>query len=326
METSAIIAKAQRCLALETDALQATSRIVGEHFVQVVRLMNNTLDRNAKLIFTGIGKSAHICEKLVGTFNSIGAPSTFIDPVRALHGDLGLCRQGDTLLAFSNGGETEEVIRLVNMVQRFGIETVAVTAQRDSSLAKLCPALLPYSAEVEACPLELAPTASTTACMAIGDAAAMVLLEMRAVKKEDFARFHPGGSIGKTLVPRVESVMRKGDRFSSASEEEDCRSCIEKMSKPNSGSIALTDSEGKLSGVLTDGDIRRLILSQPDFLDKPVKDYMTQDPITIATGSLAADALKIFERHSINDLIVVDADGTPIGLIDGQDLTKVRMV
>ncbi len=326
METSEIIAKAQRCLAIELEALQATSQRVDDRFAQVVRMMSDTLDANGKLIFTGIGKSAHICEKLVGTFNSIGAPSCFIDPVRALHGDLGLCRQGDMILAFSNRGETEEVLRLVAMVQRFGNKTVAVTSNLESSLSNLCDATLPYTAEKEACPLELAPTASTTASLAIGDAAAMVLLELRKFKKEDFARFHPGGSLGKTLVPRVDAVMRRGDRFSTASENETCRECLAIMTKPNCGSIALTDDSGKLSGVLTDGDIRRLILKQPDFLNQPVHAFMTRNPISIPSGSLAADALKLFESHNIDDLIVIDDAGKPIGLIDGQDLTKVRMV
>ena len=326
MENAQIIAKGQRCIDIEIAALKTTRDQLDDQFAVVARLVLQTVEEGKKLIFSGIGKNAHICEKLVGTCNSIGAPACFLDPVRALHGDMGLCREGDTLLAFSNSGETDELLRLLPMVRRFDVKTIAVTSHPESSLVNICDAALIYSANREACPLDLAPTASTTAAMAIGDALAMVLLELRAFSKEDFARYHPGGSLGRTLAPRVDEIMRGRERLATLPETATCKDCLESMSLHSSGCIALTDAQGRLTGVLTDGDIRRYILAQPNFLGMEVSAVMTRQPISIASGSYAADALKIFEKHSIDDLIVIDSDHRPVGIIDGQDLTKVRMV
>jgi len=326
MDTDSIIAKGRRCIDIEAAALQQTSKTLDGDFASVAQTLIETIDQGNKLIFSGIGKSAHIAQKLVGTFNSIGAPSSFLDPVNALHGDMGLCSDGDALLAFSNSGETEELLRLVTLVSRFNLKTIAVTSQADASLARLCSGRLLYSAEQEACPLDLAPTASSTACMAIGDAVAMVILEARAFSKEDFARFHPGGSLGKSLAVRVDEIMRPSGQFAQMPDTASCQDCLQRMTNPNSGCIALTDSDGKLTGVFTDGDIRRLVLSDPDFLSKTVSTFMTRNPITISSGSLAVEALRIFESRKIDDLIVVDASSLPIGVIDGQDLTKARLV
>ena len=326
MDTKAIISRGQKCIDLEIDALRSTRDQIDENFAKIVALIQSTLENGSKLIFSGIGKNAHICEKLVGTFNSIGAPSCFLDPVRALHGDLGLCRSGDCLLAFSNKGETEELLRLIPIAIRFELTSIAVTARSDSSLAELCQKTLHYSAEKEACPLDLAPTASTTASIAIGDALAIALMESMSVSKEDFARFHPGGSIGRTLAPRVENLMRDKDRLPLIIASDSCRQGIETMTSARCGCIIAQNEDGTLAGVLTDGDIRRLILKNPSFLDSPITDFMTRNPISIQASSLAAEALKIFESHSIDDLIVVDSDNRPIGVIDGQDLTKARLI
>ena len=326
MDTDEIIAKGRRCIDIEAEALTQTSAALDADFAAIAQSLIDTLEKGNKLIFSGIGKSAHIARKLVGTFNSIGAPSSFLDPVNALHGDMGLCRKGDALLAFSNSGETEELLRLVTLVSRFDLQSVAVTSRKDSSLSQICSASLVYSADKEACPLDLAPTASSTACMAIGDAVAMVILEARAFSREDFARFHPGGSLGKSLAVRVDEIMRPSGQFAQLPDSATCEDCLQQMTNPNSGCIALTDAKGALSGVFTDGDIRRLVLSDPEFLKKPVATFMTPNPITISAGSLAVEALRIFESRKIDDLIVIDSDGRPIGVIDGQDLTKVRMV
>ena len=326
MDHQHIIAKGQRCIDIEIEALQATRDALDESFATVVELLKETIARGKKLILTGVGKNAHICEKLVGTFNSIGSPACFLDPVRALHGDMGLCREGDAVLAFSNSGETSELLRFLPMVSRFDVRTIAVTSRPDSSIAHLCEASLLYIVRKEACPLDLAPTASTTAAMAIGDAVAMVLLELLSFSREDFAKFHPGGSLGRNLAPRVDDIMREARRMATLPDTATCKECLESMSRHSSGCIALTDAQGRLSGVMTDGDIRRYILSRPDFLDTPVAQVMTRKPITIASGSFAAQALKTFERHRIDDLIVVDSESRPIGIIDGQDLTKLRVV
>jgi len=320
------VAKGRQCIEIEIEALGKTAERLDERFAEAVFLIERTVRRDKKLLLSGVGKSAHVCEKLVGTFNSIGAPACFIDPVRALHGDMGLCREGDVLLAFSHGGETEELLRFAPLVKRFDLATVAVTSRPESSLAALCDLLLPYHVDREACPLELAPTASAVASMALGDALAMVLLEALALSKEGFARFHPGGSLGRALAPRVDSIMRSDRRFARLPETARCRECLRRMSNPSSGSVALTAEDGTLSGVLTDGDVRRLVLDRPGFLDEPASKHMTRRPVTIRSGSLAAEALKIFQTHAIDDLIVVDEAARPVGIIDGQDLTKVRLV
>lgn len=326
MDPSRIIEKGQRCIEIEIEALRATCDSLDARFARVAVILNATVERGGKIILSGVGKNAHICEKLVATLNSIGAPATFLDPVRALHGDLGLCRQGDILLAFSNSGETDEILRLATLVKRFDLTTVAVTARPDSALSELCDERLLYRADREACPLDLAPTASTCAAMAIGDALAMVLLEMRSFSREDFARFHPGGELGRTLAPRVDQIMRSGDRLATLPDTALGEQCLQLMSQLSSGCIALTGADGRLAGVLTDGDIRRFILARPGFLKAPISEVMTRSPISIRSGAFAAEALKVFERHRIDDLIVVDRDSRPIGVIDGQDLTKVRMV
>ncbi|MBC2606832.1 KpsF/GutQ family sugar-phosphate isomerase [Pelagicoccus albus] len=326
METPEIIAKGKLCLDIEIAALQATKDTLDEGFANAVRILHSTLQQGNKLILSGVGKNAHICQKLVGTLNSTGAPSTFLDPVQALHGDLGLCRQGDTVLAFSNSGETAELLRFLPMVQRFDVKTIGVTAKPDSSLAGMCDATLVYSIVKEACPLELAPTASTTAAMAIGDAVAMVLLELNAISREDFAKYHPGGALGRVLSPKVDEIMRSKDRLAALPSDSPCKDCLSEMSAKSSGCIALLNPDQTLAGIMTDGDIRRYILSHPNFLDSPASSVMTANPITISSGSYAAQALKKFERHSIDDLIVVDSGNRPIGIIDGQDLTKVRVV
>lgn len=326
MDSALIIQKGQRCIDIEIDALRATRDQLDDTFSAVAQTVLQTIQKGKKLIFSGIGKNAHICEKLVGTFNSIGAPSCFIDPVRALHGDMGLCCEGDTLLAFSHSGETEELIRFLPMIKRFDLQTIAVTSRPESTLAKLCHLPLLYRSEREACPLDLAPTASTAAAMAIGDAVAMVTLEMRRFGKQDFAKYHPGGSLGRNLAPRVEELMRGGDRLATLPQTASGEACLRRMSATSSGCIALTSEDGTLAGVLTDGDIRRVILSHPDFLREPISAVMTKSPIAIRKGAYAAEALKIFETHRIDDLIVIDEANQPIGIIDGQDLTKLRVV
>ncbi len=326
MNNDEIIAKGKHCIDIEAEALRQTSTHLGEDFARVATAVFEVLKEGKKLIFSGIGKNADIARKLVGTFNSIGVPSTFLDPVNALHGDMGLCRKGDALLAFSNSGETEELLKLVPLLKRFDTLAIAITSKPESNLAALCDHSLTYSAEHEACPLDLAPTASSTASMAIGDALAMVTLEWRAFSREDFVKFHPGGSLGKSFAASVEDIMRPAGQYAQTSEDTTCQECLERMTNANSGCIALTSASGALGGVFTDGDARRLILKDRDFLAKPVSDYMTRDPITIKQGSLAVEALRIFEARKIDDLIVIDGDRRPIGVIDGQDLTKARIV
>ncbi|HWA08968.1 MAG TPA: KpsF/GutQ family sugar-phosphate isomerase [Opitutaceae bacterium] len=321
------LARARACLRIETEAIAATARQLGPEFVAAARAVEATIEAGGKLIFSGVGKSAHIANKLCGTFNSTGVSSCFLDATQALHGDLGLVDEGDLALLLSNSGQTEEIVRLVPLLKRFGLRVVALTSQPDSDLARSADYRLTYRVPREACPLRLAPTASTTAALALGDALAMVLLESRGVTRDDFARFHPAGNLGMQLLLHVRDIMRSGDRLPVAPETVTTQEAILRMTKAKSGSIALVHPRnGKLTGILTDGDFRRSALTGPDFLRQPVAKFMTRRPKTIRDNALGVDALRVFEACKIDDLIVVDARGRPVGLIDGQDLPKLKIV
>jgi arabinose-5-phosphate isomerase len=321
-----VLARARACIRLESDALERTAATLGPEFVEVARAVEATIAAGRKLIFTGVGKSAHIVQKLTGTFNSTGVSSCFLDATQALHGDLGLCTGGDLAILLSNSGQTEEILRLLPVLKRQGVRLVAFTQHADSDLAKNCDFRLLYAVPREACPLALAPTASTTAALALGDALAMVLLEARGFTRDDFARYHPAGNLGALLL-RVRDIMRTGDRLPVAPETVTTQEAILAMTRAKSGSIALVGGRGgRLTGILTDGDFRRSALTGPDFLQRPVRDFMTRNPKVVSENALGVDALRLFEAHKIDDLIVVDAKGRPVGLIDGQDLPKLKIV
>ncbi len=326
-EQSSLLARGRACITIEAEALRATADGLDETFCEVVAILDRAVRAGRKVIFSGVGKSAHIARKLVGTFNSTGAPACFLDPVNALHGDLGLCRGGDVAVLLSNSGATEELIRLVPLLKRFAVGTVTLTGRPDSPLAHACDATLAYHVPREACPLKLAPTASTTAALATGDALAMVLLEQRGFTKEDFARLHPAGNLGRILLLRVADVMRAGERFPVLPHDRSTQEAILAMTRAKAGCLALTDPEtGRLSGVFTDGDFRRSALSGPGFLEKPVAGFMTRNPVIVREDALAVDALKIFEASKIDDLLVIDSEGRPRGLVDGQDLPRFHLV
>ncbi len=327
LDSSFVLKRARQCLEIEEQALAATRESLGPGFVAVARAFHEAIAAGRKLIFTGVGKSAHIAQKLAGTFNSTGAPSFFLDATQALHGDLGMVSEGDVALILSNSGQTDEVLKLVPVLRRFGLKLVAFTAKPDSDLAQGCDLSLIYTVPREACPLALAPTASTTAALALGDALAMVLLEARGLTRDDFARYHPAGNLGRVLLLKVGDIMRAGDRLPVAADNITLQDAILLMTKARSGSIALVHPKsGKLTGILTDGDFRRSALQGGDFLSRPVKTFMTANPKTISADALGVDALRMFEAHKIDDLIVVNAKGKPVGLVDGQDLPKLKIV
>lgn len=326
-EQSSQLARGRECILIEARALEATAAALDESFVAAVELLHATVSAGRKIITAGIGKSGSIAEKLVGTLNSIGAPTCFLDPVNALHGDLGLCSEGDCAILFSNSGTTEELLRLVPLLKRFGLRTLALTAHAGSPLARGCDLALTYRVPAEACPLKLAPTASTTAALATGDALAMVLLEKRGVTRDDFARLHPAGNLGRSLLLRVSDVMRTGERFACQPDTCTVQEAIVAMTRAKAGCIALVrPDDGTLSGVFTDGDFRRCALTGPDFLSKPVAAFMTRQPKVVRTSALAVDALRVFEASRIDDLLALDDDGRPVGVVDGQDLPQFRVV
>lgn len=327
LDSKTALARARACIAIEAEALAATAQGLGPEFVRTARAVEALVKSGGKLIFTGVGKSASIAQKIAATFNSTGVPSCFLDSTQALHGDLGLCAEGDLAILLSNSGQSDEIVRLVPLLRRLGLSLVAFTGAPDSDLAKNADYQLHYKVPREACPLRLAPTASTTAALALGDALAMVLLERRGLTRDEFARFHPAGSLGRALLLRVEDIMRRGDRFPVARDSISTQEAILAMTKAKSGCIALTSGRTQtLSGILTDGDFRRGALTGPDFLQQPVSRFMTRGPKVIRRDALGADALRLFETHRIDDLIVVDDRGRPVGLVDSQDLPKFKIV
>lgn len=328
LDDKTILAKARDCLAIEREALDATAKMLSADFVAAVRAVETTVGTGNKVIFSGVGKNAHIAGKLTGTLNSIGVPSCFLDATQALHGDLGLCTGGDLAILLSNSGATGEMLRLLPLFEKFGLKTVALTGAPESELARGADFRLIYSAPREACPLALAPTASTTAALALGDALAMVLLESSGLTREDFARFHPAGTLGMTLLLRVRDIMRTGDGCPVLSDgKTTVQEAILAMTKAKTGAVALTDAQGAMTGIFTDGDFRRSALAHgAEILGQPVAQFMTRTPRTISAEVLAVEALKLFQKYKISDLIALDARGKPAGYIDVQDLPKLNIL
>lgn len=327
LQSKTVLARARACIRIEQAALTATGRSLGLEFVATARAIDAAAAAGRKLIFSGVGKNAPIAQKIAATFNSTGVSSCFLDATQALHGDLGLVDEGDVALLLSNSGQSEEILRLLPVLRRFGARIVAFTSNPASDLARNADLKLFFRVPREACPLKLAPTASTTAALALGDALAMVLLEARGLTRDDFARYHPAGNLGRVLLLRVKDIMRTGDRLPTAPDTVTTQEAILQMTKAKSGSIALVAKKtGRLTGILTDGDFRRSALTGPDFLQQPVATFMTRHPKVIAEDALGVDALRLFEAHKIDDLIVINASGAPVGLIDGQDLPKFKIV
>ncbi|HVT72104.1 MAG TPA: KpsF/GutQ family sugar-phosphate isomerase [Lacunisphaera sp.] len=328
LDAASILAKARHCLTVEREAIDATAAVLQQDFVEVVHAVERTVAGGHKLILSGVGKNAPIAQKLAGTFNSTGVPACFLDPTQALHGDLGLCAAGDLAILLSNGGASEEMLRLLPLFEKFGLKTVALTGAADSELARGADFKLVYRAPREACPLELAPTASTTAALALGDALAMVLLETRGITREDFARYHPAGTLGMTLLLRVKDIMRTGEGCPVLPEAgTTVQEAIFAMTKAKAGAVALVDAAGVMTGIFTDGDFRRSALNGgADFLQRPVAGFMTRQPRSVPQDVLAVEALKLFQQHKISDLIALDAHGRPAGYIDVQDLPKLKIL
>jgi arabinose-5-phosphate isomerase len=327
LDTKTVLSRARACIKIEQAALTATARGLDEKFVEVAQAVQAAVDAGRKLIFTGVGKSAHIANKLVGTLNSTGLSTSFLDATQALHGDLGMCHEGDLVFLLSNSGQSDEILKLIPGFRRLGLRTVGFTSNPDSDLAKATEFQLLYRVPQEACPLRLAPTASTTAALAVGDALAMVLLAERGLTRDDFAKFHPAGNLGRVLLLRVKDIMRSGVRLPIVTEKATTQEAILAMTKAKSGSIAIVHPKtGKLTGIFTDGDFRRSALTGEGFLTKPVVTFMTASPKTVGENALGVDALRLFQAHKIDDLIVVDAKGKPTGLVDGQDLPKLKIV
>jgi arabinose-5-phosphate isomerase len=273
---------------------------------------------------TGVGKSADVGAKIVGTMNSTGTRAYALDATKALHGDLGMVHPDDTALLLSHSGDSDEIVRLLGPLRELASGIVGITGNGQSTLARLADVALVYGAVVEACPLTLAPSTSTTIMLALGDALAFVLSDYRQFTAEEFARLHPAGSLGRKLA-RVESVMRQGDDLRFASADETVRAVFaQPRTGRRTGAIMLTDSDGRLAGIFTDSDLARLFEQRRDLaLDRPIRAVMTIRPITVPVGARVAEALEVLQRRKISELPVVDSDGRPVGMLDITDLIGV---
>jgi arabinose-5-phosphate isomerase len=320
------IARARRVFEIEIAGLQAVSRRLDARFQQAVQWIVETLSGRGKIVVVGIGKSGLIGRKIAATFTSTGATSVVLDSVDALHGDLGLLADGDLVLALSYSGESEELLNLIPALKRFAVKLVAVTGAPRSSLARFSDLVLNVKVPKEACPFNLAPTASTTAMLALGDALAMAVLEARGFKPQDFAKRHPSGAIGRALLLKVRDIMRGGNRNPVAPQTLSVREALLVMTRAHSGSVSVVNARGRLVGVFTDGDLRRCMAEGEAVLERPLAQVMTRRPICIAEDALAVEALRLFNERAIDDLIVVNARKEPVGLVDSQDLPRLKLM
>jgi arabinose-5-phosphate isomerase len=320
------IARGRRVIELEANALKAVQRRLDKNFALAVEAMREVVQSGHKIIVTGIGKSGMIGAKIAATLTSTGASSVVLDAVNASHGDLGLIAAGDLVLILSYSGETEEVVRLLPSLKRIGPRIVALTGNPKSTLAQGADLHLDVQVPREACPLHLAPTSSSTATLAVGDALAMVLLETRGFKKEDFAKFHPGGTLGRNLLLKVEDIMRTREQMAVLLGNATVNEALDLIARKRAGAAAIVDSTGKLKGIYTHGDFTRGYQKDVNIGRARLADVMIPKPITVRVDKLAVEVLNLFEAHRIGDLIVVDRQHRPVGLVDAQDLAKVKLL
>jgi len=315
------IAEAKRVLEVEAAAILGVIQHLDQAFVDAVELIATCQGR---VVTMGVGKSGIICKKISATLASTGTPSFFMHPTEAIHGDLGMLVRGDVVLAISNSGETEELIRILPSVKRIGAEIVSITGNPASTLARGSDHHLSAAISQEACPLGLAPTASTTATLALGDALAMALLVRRGFKEEDFASLHPGGKLGKRFL-RVRDLMHHGDELPLVRESTSMHDVIYEMSKKGFGIAAVVNEDGALQGVISDGDLRRLLQHDEAILRKNARDSMKRDPVTIAGGELASAALQIMEERKITSLFITGDRRRVEGIIHIHDLWGLEL-
>ncbi|HET9679422.1 MAG TPA: KpsF/GutQ family sugar-phosphate isomerase [Gammaproteobacteria bacterium] len=310
-------------LAIEAEALDALSQRIDTQFSQACDIL---LACKGRVVVTGMGKSGHIASKIAATLASTGTPAFFVHPGEASHGDLGMITGIDAVLALSNSGETAEVLTILPLIKRLGVPLVAMTGKPESNLARGADVHLDVSVAKEACPLNLAPTASTTTALAMGDALAVALLEARGFTQEDFARSHPGGSLGRRLLLHAEDLMHKGGAVPKVSADTPLRDALLEMTRQGLGMTAIVDADNKVLGIYTDGDLRRTLDKQLDVHTTPVGEVMTAAPKTGTPNMLAGETLAMMEKHKINALLIVDKDGVLVGALNMHDLLRAGIV
>jgi arabinose-5-phosphate isomerase len=320
------VRRGQAFLDLEIDGLKKVRAHLDAGFGKAVETIVAAARAGGKVVVTGVGKNLHVGEKISATLASTGTTSVMLNPTQAMHGDLGILSPGDVLLALSYSGESAEILDLIPLVRRFGVKIIALTGNRQSALARSSDLTISVAVNREACPFNMAPTTSTTATLAVGDALAMVLIEARGFRIEDYAKLHPGGAIGRALLLKVSDIMRRDDRVAAIRAGAKVKDAILAMTRARTGMAAIVDARNRLLGIFTDGDLRRHLPQQPRLVDVPIAKVMTRNPITVNRNDLAVEVLRIFEKHNIDDLVVVDGRGRLVGAVDIQDLPKLKIM
>ncbi|MCE2877848.1 MAG: KpsF/GutQ family sugar-phosphate isomerase [Comamonadaceae bacterium] len=317
------LALARQTFGIEAQAVQDLAQRVGQEFVQAVETM---LSCRGRVVVMGMGKSGHIGRKIAATLASTGTPAMFVHPAEASHGDLGMITAADVVLAISNSGESEEITSLLPTLRRQQVRVIALTGGLDSALASHADVVLDSSVAQEACPLNLAPTASTTAQLAMGDALAVALLDARGFRAEDFARSHPGGALGRKLLTHVSDVMRVGDAVPQVALQASFSDLMREMSAKGLGASAVVDAQGRVQGIFTDGDLRRLVEKGMDLRGLRAADVMHAGPRTVRAEALAAEAAAVMEQYRITSVLVVDADARLLGALNSNDLMRAKVI
>ncbi len=318
--------KAIETLEIEAEAVLKLKARIDDEFEAAVKCI---LDCKARVVVTGMGKSGHVGRKIAATFASTGTPAFFMHPAEAFHGDLGMVTENDVVIAISNSGESSEVVNILPIIRRIGAKIIAMSGRRESQLGKNCDYFVDIGVEKEACPLGLAPTASTTATLAMGDAIAVALMSVRNFTSQDFALFHPGGALGRKLLLTVANVMHTGDENPVVYQDKTAKDALFIMTDKGLGAASVVDNNGKFVGLITDGIIRRALAKDYKFLDEAVKNIMFAQPLTISKDKLAAEALSVMEKHKprpVTVLPVVDAEHNPVGIVHLTDLLRQGVV
>lgn len=318
--------KGKEIFEIEIAELKRVSDSLSDSFSVAIDLLKESIENNGKIVVIGIGKSGNIGHKIAATLNSTGSTAVVLNSQNALHGDLGLVSDGDTVIALSYSGETTELLDLLPFIKRFDIKLIGITGKADSTLSKYSDVTLLTTVDREACPLNLAPTSSSTAMLVMGDALAMVLLESRGFTEEDFSRFHPGGSLGRALLTTVDDIMRDKQNLAIITPENTVQEALHAMGEAHSGACVITHPDGTMAGIFTHGDFARSFQENPNIGNAPMSDFMTKNPITLSSGSLAAEAITTIGHHKIDDIVILDAGNKPIGLIDTQDFARLKLI
>ena len=326
VDSDRILERAREVIDIELSGVKKVRDELGAPFVALVRKCLDILHHGGKLVLCGVGKSGHISKKLAATLASTGARAVFMHPVEAMHGDLGIVSPQDLLLAVSYSGETDELLRVLPAVKRMAVPIVAITGKTDSRLAEFSDMVVPMPVEREACPFNLAPTTTTTALLALGDALAMVLLDCQDFQLSDYAMNHPAGAIGRTITLTVRDCMRTGEHCASVHPGTSVRDALLAMTKARDGAVAIVDDADRLLGIFTDGDFRRAMTANDNILHAPIESVMTPNPISINQKQMAVEILKLLERKKIDDVTVVDDNGRFVGMVDIQDLPKFKVM